>query len=127
MSLIGKPTIAASALDVKQRECGLSHAVTIYTVFMISSNRILTVLGLIVLVVYVSQKESVIVFQIVAYVGGLSNESIQSLCRTRILIHRYAYTTCFWFDSYRLMWNQGSIGYLFPEFDESNMEMLKVP
>lgn len=95
MSSIGKPTIAASVLDVKQRECSLSHAVTIYAVFMISSNRTLTVLGLIVLAVYdVSQKENVIVFQIVAYVGGLSNESIQNLCRTRILVHRYIYTTC---------------------------------
>lgn len=95
MSSIGKPTIAASVLDVKQKECGLSHVVTIHAVFMISSNRTLTALGLIVLVVYdVSQKESVIVFQIVAYVGGLSNESIQSLCRTGILVHHYTYTTC---------------------------------
>lgn len=75
----------------------------------------------------VSQKENVVIFQIVAYIGGPLNENIQSLRRVEILIHRYTYTTCFWSDFYRLAYNQDNIDYLSLEFDESNILMLKAP
>lgn len=119
-------------LNTVPRECVLDRVVSISTVFMVSFNHAPNRFGFncscsVLIMCDVSQKENVVVFQLVAYMGEPLNENIQSLRRVEVIIHRYIYTNCFWSDFYRLMHNQGSIDYLSLEFDESNTSMLKAP